>query len=403
MNCRKVTLKSGEMRWQCVADGPRDPATGKRNQILRRGKTQREAKNKVQEAINALENHGINKKITKNITFDQVAKEWLKEYEQTGKKKNTIRIRRQEIDVLNQRIAKVPIGEIDHSMYQRVIYDIAPNRARTTVQGINTCAGMIFRYAIRHNYMRINPCTDIVIPKKRKTVEEIKENNIEEKYFERDELEEFLSAVSQHGLKYDIERFHLLAFSGMRSGELCALQKNDLDFNNNTININKTLYNETNNMREYELTPPKTEGSIRTIVIEQPIMRMLKKVVRENDEFKMQYKLLLDEYHDMDFVFARGNGYPFVTKTILTRMNRILDKTSIKKHATPHIFRHTHISMLTEAGVDIATIMAKVGHEDMETTMGIYTHVTKKMKKDASTQTLSLYGDILKRAESNDF
>lgn len=132
-------------------------------------------------------------------------------------------------------------------------------------------------------------------------------------------------------------------------------------------------------------------------------MNMLKKIVRENDKYKMQYKMLLDEYHDMDFVFARGNGYPFVTKTILTRMNRILDKTNIKKNATPHIFRHTHISMLTEAGVDMPTIMAKVGHEDIETTMNIYTHVTKKMKKDASTKTLSLYGDILKKAESNAF
>lgn len=64
----------------------------------------------------------------------------------------------------------------------------------------------------------------------------------------------------------------------------------------------------------------------------------------------MKYRTILDDYHEKDFVFARGNVYPYITKTVLNRMNRILDKTSIKKHATPHIFRHTHISMLTEAG-----------------------------------------------------
>ncbi|MET1031461.1 tyrosine-type recombinase/integrase [Domibacillus tundrae] len=53
----------------------------------------------------------------------------------------------------------------------------------------------------------------------------------------------------------------------------------------------------------------------------------------------------------------------------------------IKKAATPHIFRHTHISMRAEAEIDIATIMRRVGHDDMKTTMKIYTHVTDKMKK----------------------
>ncbi|WP_199690471.1 MULTISPECIES: site-specific integrase [Clostridia] len=199
-------------------------------------------------------------------------------------------------------------------------------------------------------------------------------------------------------MKYDKERFYTLAFSGMRSGELCALQKNDLDFKENTINIEKTIYNEKNNMRGYELTTPKTDGSIRLISMEQSVMDMLRKVVQENDKHKMQYRTLMEDYHDKDFVFARANGYPFVTKTILTRMNRLMRKTNIKKYAIPHIFRHTHISMLSKAGVDIATIMKRVGHEDIDTTMRIYTHVTDKMKKDATEKISNLYGNILKKS-----
>ncbi|WP_241964547.1 hypothetical protein [Paraliobacillus zengyii] len=52
-------------------------------------------------------------------------------------------------------------------------------------------------------------------------------------------------------------------------------------------------------------------------------------------------------------------------------MQRILEHTKILKIATPPIFKHSHISMLTEAGIDLATIMEKVGHEDMKTTMKI--------------------------------
>ena len=54
--------------------------------------------------------------------------------------------------------------------------------------------------------------------------------------------------------------------------------------------------------------------------------------------------------------------------------------------------------LLTEAGVDLPTIMQRVGHEDTETTHGIYTHVTTKMKKDASDKVEGLYGDILRKA-----
>lgn len=83
-------------------------------------------------------------------------------------------------------------------------------------------------------------------------------------------------------------------------------------------------------------------------------------------------------------------------------MARLLEHTNIKKDATPHIFRHTHISMLTEANVDLNTIMERVGH-DMQTTLKIYTHVTNKMKKDASEKMTSTFGNILHNINSNLF
>lgn len=73
------------------------------------------------------------------------------------------------------------------------------------------------------------------------------------------------------------------------------------------------------------------------------------------------------------------NSLMLYEKTGLTMTSQdesFIEKTSIQKKATPHIFRHTHISMLVEAGVDINTIMKRVGRDDK-----IYTHVTEKMKK----------------------
>lgn len=51
--------------------------------------------------------------------------------------------------------------------------------------------------------------------------------------------------------------------------------------------------------------------------------------------------------------------------------------------------------MMTEAGIDLATIMEEVGHEDMKITMKIYTHATNKMKKDASAKVRTFYENAL--------
>lgn len=394
MYCKKVKTKTGE-KWECTADGPRDPATGKRKQVTRRGKTQREAKKRLESALRSLEEYRIDEQLGKKITFEAVASRWLEVYSLTGVKRSTVRVREKEIKILNRYIAKTPIAMITHSQYQKLLHDIAPEYARTTVQGVNTTAGMVFRHAIKDKLIRDNPATGAVVPKKRRTVEEIENDDIEEKYLESAEVDEFLQAVRQHGLDLDLERFYLLAFSGMRSGELCALKWSDVDFKNKEIRITKTIYNENNNMKTYELTPPKTEGSIRSIEMEDEIMDLLESHRKRQLKVKMKYRAELEEYHDGNFIFCRPNGYPFIQKNVIMRMQRLLEKTNITKHATPHIFRHTHISMLAEAGVDLATIMKRVGHEDIKTTMKIYTHVTDKMKKDANAKVKTLYENAL--------
>ncbi|WP_453992183.1 tyrosine-type recombinase/integrase [Bacillus nitroreducens] len=383
-------------KWVCVADGPRDPVTGKRNQISRRGKTKKEAEQRVREALRKLEEHDIDEKRVKNLPFNKFALEWLEVYKLTGVKRSTVRIREKEIKILNRYIAKVNIDKISSKRYQNILIDLSKqDYARTTIEGVHTTAGMIFRYAVKEHLIKSSPTEHAVIPKKRKTVEEIENTNIEEEYLEENEISKFLDAVEKHGLYLDRERFYLLAFSGMRSGELCALKWTDITFKTNTIRVTKTLSNETNNMREYELTPPKTDGSIRTFDVPDYVMDLLKQHKMKQMKLLNDGRKKYEDFHDGNFVFCRDNGYPFAPKNILVRMERLLGFTDIKKHATPHIFRHTHISMLAAAKVDLATIMERVGHEDVKTTMRIYTHVTKKMKEDASEKINQTLGNIL--------
>jgi integrase len=404
----KANNKKG-YKWECVKDGPPDPVTGKRNQIRRRADSQKEAEAKVDEAIRKLTEHGIDEKKVKHLPFEQVAWEWLHTYKRGKVKASTVRVREKEIKILLRYIAKVNIDKVTPRMHQRILNDmddkgytikdkegnlINKPYTKTTIEGVHVTAGMIYKYAIKEKMRLDNPCVGAVIPTKKLTVEEIENHTIEEKYLEKEELFEFLKAAKEHGMEFDLERFYLLAFSGMRSGELCALKWSDINFETNEIRITKTLYNPENNMEKYELTPPKTKGSIRTIDMDDDIMKMLKTHKSKQAAVKLANRRT-PGYHDQNFIFCRENGYPFIQKNIIIRMHRLIKLTSIKKHATPHIFRHTHISMLAEAGIDINTIMKRVGHDDMKTTMNIYTHVTEKMKKNAADKIKNHFGNIL--------
>ncbi|OAH53126.1 integrase [Domibacillus aminovorans] len=394
---KKIKAKNKQgYKWLCVADGPTDPVTGKRKQISRRADKKQDAIDLVEEAIRKLSEDGIDEKKIRNLPFEKVAKEWLETYAKGKVKENTVRIRAAEIKILLKYIAKVNIDKVTSRMHQKILNDLDDHDyVRTTIKGVHGTANMIFNYAVKEKMRKDNPCTGAVIPEKTLTVEEIENQMIEDEYLEKEELFEILETAKKHGLHQDMETFYLLAFSGMRSGELCALKWTDIDFETNKVRITKTLYNPNNNMTGYKLTPPKTPGSIREFDVDDNVIQLLKAHKIRQAKIRMATRHQKEEFHDKNFVFCRENGYPYTQQKVLKRMKRLLRKTSITKKATPHIFRHTHISMLAEAEVDINTIMKRVGHDDMKTTMKIYTHVTNKMKKNAAQKIKNTFGSIL--------
>lgn len=402
MFCERIELKSGQIRWRCIADAPPHPVTGKRRQIERRAKTQREAKQRVLAAIEKLKQRGVDEKAIKKLTFEEVAQKWLAVYAATGVSKGSIRIREKEIKILNKYFAKVPISNITHAFYQDALISMSKDGkngkpyAENTLRGVNTTANMIFKYAKKNKWIDENPREDAIIPKKPITVEDLEKNNIEETFFESHELDIFLDAVLKIGLDLDKEIFFTLAFTGMRVGELCALTKDDLDFDKNKIRISKSLYLETNNPKKYEITTTKTK-KVRIIDMDEKLMLMLKNLIRKNDKQKMKNRMLIEDFHDSDFVFQNYDGYPLSTKKIRDRMRRIMKYVGIDKRLTPHSLRHTHVSMMTEAGNDLPSIMERIGHEDPNTTLKIYTHVTEKMKVESINKISTYKSEILEK------
>ncbi|MED1562046.1 site-specific integrase [Alkalihalobacillus alcalophilus] len=234
---------------------------------------------------------------------------------------------------------------------------------------------------MEYELIKKNPTDYAKPPRKIQTVEEIENKKQEIKFLEKEELVHFLITAKKKGLSQDGIVFSILAYSGMRIGELLALKWKDIDFEESTINITKTLYNPKNRTKEYQLLSPKTKGSIRKIKMDANVMNDLKQHKKEQNKLKM---MIRDEYVDQDFVIAKSSGYPENVKVIENRMKRILKLAEIDRHLTPHSLRHTHTSLLIEAGVGIKEIQQRLGHTDIETTMNIYAHMTADMEEKAS-------------------
>jgi integrase len=340
-------------------------------------------KKEAQIAAAELENEVRNGTYIKeqDTLFKDFCKDWLSMYGKSAKV-SSVRAREKQLDRLIDYFGQTKIKNITKLMYQNALNDLhEKGYAHNTLDGIHTSGRMVFKKAIELNMIKQNPAASITLPKKIETVEELESKEKEIKYLEKGELGTFLNAAKENGLDNDYALFTLLAYSGIRTGELLALKWADVDFEENTISITKTLYNPSNNKEKYQLLTPKTRGSIRSIKIDPNVMKLLKIHKAQQNELKMYTR---DKYLDKDFVITKPSGHPEYIKKIQNRMQRLLKLANIEKNVTPHSLRHTHTSLLIEAGVGIKEIQQRLGHTDIETTMNIYAHMTKNMEEKAS-------------------
>jgi integrase len=317
------------------------------------------------------------------IKLSEFCDKWLGIYESTGKVKiSTIRVRKHEIGNIKNYFKEIKLKDVTGLIYQSFLIELNKTFATNTLKGIHRTARMIFKKAIELKLIKEDPTEYAEFPKKQKTVEELEHEKDIPKYFEKNELKDFLDCVEVDPDQQYYAIFVLLAYTGMRIGELCALKWKDIDFNKKEIRIYKTYYNPGNNTTKYTLLTPKTKQSKRTITIDDFTVNVLK----AHKAYQNRFILKMPTWYREDFVFTKiisNPGYPELPKQIGNKMSQLVSKHGFTK-LTPHGLRHTHTSLLAQAGVSLEEIMERLGHKDDKTTRDIYLHVTKEMKKTAT-------------------
>ncbi len=154
----------------------------------------------------------------------------------------------------------------------------------------------------------------------------------------------------------------------------------------------RIIYNPNNKKDGFQLLTPKTDKSIRTIMIDKDLVNLFRIHRKEQMELKIKNRMV---YKDQNFIFAENTGYPRVMKMVAIRLQRLMMLMNTDKHITPHGFRHTHTSLLIEAGAGIKEIQERLGHSDINTTMNIYAHMTKNIEEKTSQKFSELTKGLL--------
>jgi len=231
-----------------------------------------------------------------------------------------------------------------------------PGLSSTTVRSLHLMLHSALERAVKERLILRNPTEDCIAPKVQK---------IEMQILPPVHIKDYLDAADRRGL---LPMFYLELVTGLRKGELVALQWSDLDEANCTISVSKQASWDAEH--QLILSRPKTGNSIREVSIPQDAVELLKQEHAKHP--------------DNPWMFPSGRtGEMYHPDSVVTLHKRILKDAGLE-HIRFHDLRHTFATLALQNGVDVKTVSSMLGHYGAGFTLRTYTHVTRQMQQKAA-------------------
>lgn len=366
---KQYTKKDGKNYYTVHIYLGKDEITGKDRYTTRRGfKTKKEAllceaKIKTEIANNGLLNTDV-------TTFKEIYELWYEGYQHTIKE-STLLVNQHIFNLLLDKLENMQLKKLTLPYCQKIINNYSKSFSLSVLKKIKIYGSMILDYAVKMKVIYSNPMKDVLLPKKKDDIT----SDDKDKYYSKEELKQFLELVeSEQDIKLTA-MFRLLAYTGIRKGELLALNWDDIDFTNNMITVNKTLA--LNTEKKIVVQTPKSKSSIRSISIDEQTVNILKRwKLKQRERFLMIGTRI--KKHQSCFTEEVTNSYLYLN-FMNANLKRICKKNEFKLIKV-HGFRHTHCSLLFESGFTIQEVQDRLDYSGLKTTMSIYAHVTEKQR-----------------------
>ncbi|AXF39444.1 integrase [Paenibacillus phage Wanderer] len=240
----------------------------------------------------------------------------------------------------------------------------------STIQYIHRVFKNILCRAVEWQLIKNNPIVGVKKPKAEQT---------EFDFYDEEEAREVISALNKEPRKWKLFMLGSM-IGGFRRGELLALEWADVDFDNLTLSITKSI-SLTVGGRAFE-KEPKSTSSKRVVDMPEWYMQELK--VHER-EWKKEKLFMGDKWlgGDRQYVFHAGYGKPFFHTTPTKWWCSFVRRNKLK-YIRLHDLRHSSATLLIEAGAPMKAIQKRLGHSRHQITADVYAHVTKKVSRETA-------------------
>lgn len=306
-----------------------------------------------------------------NGSFNEVAnnktkvKDWMAIWYETFEDDWKINSQSQRMNAIhkhiNPLIGDYTLSKLDLVTYKRkFIKPLLEKYKPSTVDLLHSIFMVAINAAVNNETLDKNRLRDVRIPKPKKS----------ENFLTVTQLSHFLKFTKENENITNYTLVLLLAYSGMRIGELLGLTPDDIDFKKNVISINRTRDGK-------GVRSPKTKNSYRKIKMDQVVMDQLRKYMIWLKAEKLQYghKLQKDDFFFCSY--QTGERLASTTPTALfRRLSKVLD---VK--ITPHGLRHTHATLLLRDKKPVISVAKRLGNTP-DMVMNIYGHVLDDMEDD---------------------
>ena len=368
-------------RWEAQVTLGIDPGTGKPVRRSFYGRTQKECRMKLTQAIAALDEGTYFE--PQKITVKQWLETWLAEY--TGDVKDSTRTSyRQHTDNhIVPALGAVKLSELTPAACQKFINDLSRVKGLSakTVKNVHGVLHHALKQAVRLGYVRMNPTEACTLPR-------IEKAKIEP--LDTPEIKQLLDVLGDD-VYSDVLRVDL--FTGMREGEILGLQWSCVDFRRGTIRIEKQLSRPRVKGEEYRFTSLKNDKP-RTVQPAPFVMEILKRQRRRQAEDRIRAGAAWDDHGFPDLAFTSETGKYLNYTIVLRHLKKALEAAGLPEKRF-HDLRHTYAVTSLQAGDDVKTVQENLGHHTAAFTLDQYGHVTDTMRQ-ASAQRMEAFYNGLK-------
>ena len=286
----------------------------------------------------------------KKTSFSDIAEKWQSTHDD-------------EVQKYTQECYKAPVKDVISWFGNRPISDILPleiqehindmgrqGYAKQTINLRKIVINQIFNYAVLNGYVKYNPVLAVKVPKSAP--------KLKRELPEKEALKKIIENVDKHFGFY----FLIIATTGIRRGEACALKKEDFDFNKNIVNINKVCIL-SDNTKPVIRDGTKSESGNRSVPILPFVKDVIKKYVKSSSsEYVISY-----------------NGEPLVKWQFDKLSQKYKKETGLE--FTSHQLRHLYATICYDSGLDVKDTQMLLGHSKASTTEDIYIHIRESRKE----------------------